>query len=439
MSIVGNNKIVAPVSIADLQTMLSSGDNSVKNLCQNQNIRMWAKFRPVEYKTLGRTGNPYMKQIADSNRANVAYGISGVPVWNRMLGHMMNFWSGYDQATTNIPDTVDENGRTLIQQRPTEGYWHKVLPSTFGRLTDFASSENPTTKGYFHSATPPIGGVENINIQITPGGSLTIGFSKRDNEGGVSEGLTITYEDLVSCGMLAHFPNNANIYNYYFGVALAKLNSSGQPTGTFYMLTQTTTMGSFQQIGSSITAYVINESFEGSYAVWPFISNTPVLGTGHSAGESIKYEFSTTTNTPGTFVALLEKEDVNITIRWAQVMVTYVSAYHDATNYHIIHVDYKVKNSMEDYDVNGLHITIEFLDYNGTLIYNGTDSIQRINEGVEVSINYSHHFQNTGGDVTSKVVRVTVASMSGVVFYRSNISVMVADIQETPPTPTPTA
>ena len=228
MSIVGNNKIVAPVSIADLQTMLSSGDNSVKNLCQNQNIRMWAKFRPVEYKTLGRTGNPYMKQIADSNRANVAYGISCIPVWaSTQLHRMTNFWSGYNTATANIPNTIDQDGNTKIQQIPTGGYWQRSLPTTFGRLTDFASSVNPTTKGYFHGAREPIGGISDVNIEITPAGFLSLNFTK--NEEGVSEGLTVTYEDLVSCGMLYGFPNNANIYNYYFGVALVKLNSSDQP------------------------------------------------------------------------------------------------------------------------------------------------------------------------------------------------------------------
>ena len=445
MSIVGNNKIVAPVSIADLQTMLSSGDNSVKNLCQNQNIRMWAKFRPVEFKSRGRVGDNWVKQVPDVSttaepysRATVAYGISCVPVWSsRPLHAMTNFWSGYDVRTANIPSTIDMDGNTQIQTIPTGGYWQMSLPTSVGRLTDFVSKNNPTTKGYFHSAKEPIGGISDINIEITPAGYLALNFTK--NEEGVSDGLTITYEDLVSCGMLYGFPNNANIYNYYFGVALVKLNSSGQPTSTVYVLTQNTTMASFQAMGAGVTGIVTDDSFEGSYAVWPFISNVVLRGANYTGDY---YRFKTTDEQNITTVALYNIEYVNITIRWAQVMVTSVSAYHNASNYHIIHVDYNVRNNMTNYPVDNLNITIEFLDNNGTLIYNGTDSIRTLSSESEVSMNYSHNFLNTGGDVSSKVVRVTVASLGGVVFYRSNISVMVADIQETPPsppTPTPTA
>lgn len=425
MSIVGNNKIVAPVSIADLQTMLSSGDDSVKNLCQNQNIRMWAKFRPVEYKTLGRTGNPYMKQIADSNRANVAYGISCIPVWaSTQLHRMTNFWSGYNTATANIPNTIDQDGNTKIQQIPTGGYWQMSLPTTFGRLTDFASSVNPTTKGYFHGAREPIGGISNINIEITPAGYLTLSFSK--NEEGVSEGLTVTYEDLVSCGMLYGFPNNANIYNYYFGVALVKLNSSGQPTNTVYVLTQNSTMASFQAMGASVTGIVTDDSFEGSYAVWPFISNQLLRGANYSGDY---YRFLTSDVSNCTLVALYEKEEVNITIRWAQVNVSVLAAYINPSHNTTINVNYTVANNMTDYPVTGVVLKLEFLAADGaTVIYTAANqTINRIESQSTASGTYSHNFQN-GEQNLIKSVRATVTSLQGVVFYRSNESVMIAPV-----------
>ena len=437
MSIV-DNKILVEASITDLQTMFSTNDNDETALCQNANIKMWAKFRPIEFKSGGRTGSTWVKQIPDARRAQVAYGISCVPVWaSRMLGQMLNFWSGYNTAYANIPDTIDQDGQTKIHVVPSGAkYWEITLPSTAARLADFVSSDYPATKGYYHGAEEPIGGLVSIDLEITPGGYLTFEFVK--HEGGVSDGMTVTYEDLVACGMLYGFPNNANIYNYYFGVALAKLNSSGQPTGVFYVLTKNTSMVSFQQMGTGITAYVDDDSIEGTYKVFPFISDQLLRGA--QLGTSDYYHFYTTTNTSGTYVALRDPETVNIRIRWAQVRVSYLSAYHDSSNYHIIRVDYKVINEMTDYPVTGLAITIEFLEYNGTVVYTGTDSIQRIESQTETAtINYAHNFGNTGGDYTSKVVRVTVASLSGVVFYRSNISVMAAEILETPPTPpTPT-
>ena len=133
----------------------------------------------------------------------------------------------------------------------------------FGAGTIHKGLKYTTTKWNFEEtcigAKEPIGGISNINIEITPAGFLSLNFTK--NEEGVSEGLTVTYEDLVSCGMLYGFPNNANIYNYYFGVALVKLNSSGQPTSTVYVLTQNSTMASFQAMGAGVTGIVTDDSF----------------------------------------------------------------------------------------------------------------------------------------------------------------------------------
>lgn len=432
MSIVGNNKIVAPVSIADLQTMLSSGDNSVKNLCQNQNIRMWAKFRPVEFKSRGRVGNNWVKQIPDVtttseaySRASVAYGISCVPVWSsRSLHAMTNFWSGYNTAYANIPSTIDKDGNTQIQTIPSGGYWQMSLPTSVGRLTDFVSKNNPSTKGYFHGAKEPIGGISKISIEITPAGYLTLSFTK--NEEGVSDGLTVTYEDLVSCGMLYGFPNNANIYNYYFGVALVKLNSSGQPTSTVYVLTQNTTMASFQAMGASVTGIVTDDSFEGSYAVWPFISNVVLRGNNYSGDY---YRFLTSDYSNCTTIALYDKEYVNITIRWAHVNVSVLAAYISPNHATTINVNYTVSNNMTDYPVTGVVVKLEFLAADGsTVIYTAANqTINKIESQSSASGSYSQNFKNREQDLI-KTVRATVTSLQGVVFYRPNESVMIAPV-----------
>ena len=424
--------IVKAASIADLQTMLSSSDDSVKNLCQNQNIRMWAKFRPVEFKSRGRVGDNWVKQIPDVttaqeaySRASVAYGISCVPVWaSRSLHAMTNFWSGYNTAYANIPSTIDKDGNTQIQTVPSGGYWQMSLPTSVGRLTDFVSKNNPTTKGYFHSAKEPIGGISDINIEITPAGYLSLNFTK--NEEGVSDGLTITYEDLVSCGMLYGFPNNANIYNYYFGVALVKLNSSGQPTSTVYVLTQNTTMASFQAMGAGVTGIVTDDSFEGSYAVWPFISNVVLRGNNYTGDY---YRFLTSDYSNCTTVALYKKETVNITIRWAHVNVSVLAAYIVPTHATTINVNYTVSNNMTDYPVTGVIVKLEFLAADGsTVIYTAANqTINRIESQSSVSGSYSHNFQNGEQDLI-KSVRATVTSLQGVVFYRSNESVMIAPV-----------
>ena len=47
MSIV-NVIIQAPVSIADVKTVLGETSNDFATLCRSDKINMWAKFKPVE-------------------------------------------------------------------------------------------------------------------------------------------------------------------------------------------------------------------------------------------------------------------------------------------------------------------------------------------------------------------------------------------------------
>jgi len=49
MSIV-NGIIQAPVSIADVKTVLGETSNDLATLCKSEKINMWAKFKPVELK-----------------------------------------------------------------------------------------------------------------------------------------------------------------------------------------------------------------------------------------------------------------------------------------------------------------------------------------------------------------------------------------------------
>ena len=47
MSIV-NGIIQAPVSIADVKTVLGETSNDLATLCKSEKINIWAKFKPVE-------------------------------------------------------------------------------------------------------------------------------------------------------------------------------------------------------------------------------------------------------------------------------------------------------------------------------------------------------------------------------------------------------
>ena len=46
---VSNGKIVAPVSIADVKSVLGESSNDLATLCKSSKINVWAKYKPTVY------------------------------------------------------------------------------------------------------------------------------------------------------------------------------------------------------------------------------------------------------------------------------------------------------------------------------------------------------------------------------------------------------
>lgn len=312
-------------------------------------IAMWAKFRPIEYKSNGLNGLPVVKKITDAQRQDVYYGIINIPVWstnggNRKIGHMLNFWSGFNAGSPGDTSNVNNPWITTLKTNPLgvtsftdtnevpaegrKGYWKMMLPISAFRLSDFVSSEDPYNKGYFRRAKPPIGNLTKTDLVVTAKGLLAVLFEK--NEEGVSDGLTIKYEDLKCYGSTLG-------YNMYFGAAFCQLDASGQPTGLFYYVTQDTSMVSFQQMGSHVYLIFTNENIEGRYLVFPFLSRDALLPNTSQTGNSpviipstaqtdeepmgSYYKALTDTEKTGVFIALMQPQEVNISIKKAKVNI----------------------------------------------------------------------------------------------------------------------
>ena len=109
--------------------------------------------------------------------------------------------------------------------------------------------------------------------------------------------------------------------------------------------------------------------------------------------------------------------------------VSVLSAWITPTHTNIINVNWTVSNNMTDYNIQGGVLKLEFLDESGaTVIFTSADqTVSGINAGQSVSGSYSHPFQNSEQNLI-KQVRATVTSVSGVVFYRSAQSVMIAPV-----------
>ena len=360
-------------------------------------IKMWAKFRPIEFKSSGRSGSSHIQQVPDTgtySRQSVDYGICNIPVWDsRPIGNMLNFWSGYNRSgSSNPPHYYDENGAGQSTALPLEDYWKMVSPRTVFRITDFVSTADPTNKGYFHGAEPPIGNLEGNTINVDSMGRMYPRFAK--NESGVSAGLTIKYEDLK-------LYNNVSPWNMYFGFALCKLNGS-TPTNTWYFLTQGTSMSSFQEMGTTIYAWTDVANFEGSYQVFPFISSIQLTGDAHSRSSDY-HKLLTSSNTNGNFIALLAPTTVNVAITYAQVagssLVLYTVA---ATKDRIINWDGDISCSEGN-------VTRQ---YTATISFRKSDGTEWFSHTVSGTVSYSGTFSGSLNTLsTHNVSPQNIASM----------------------------
>ena len=402
-----NDKITLPYTLADACDALDYQTNDLQDLFQHGDIKRWARYKPVEY----YISEPYGFALNEYQRRSVNYGIGNIPYWNtKQLGRMLNFWFGIDTRPSNAPEIG------IVTE-----YWSYTRPQTAFRLSDLI--DDPTdgnSKGYFKRAKEPLGNLMFSTVEVSPGGDMTFIFEK--NEEGVSAGLTVKYEDLQMGGF--------SVYNMYFGFSLWNRQTSAS-LKKLYTITQNSTMVSFQQMGASVHAYTEDSSIEGDYDIFPFASSDRIRGA-QSPRQSDIYEMVTTTTTQSNYIALVEPQRVHIQIRWADVKVLFLTSYRDETKARIIRNSFTLDNAMSDYPVTITKMTIEYLKEDYTVDYTQdlTDSIN-----LAASSSYAgtaDHDFGSDGSSHIKSTRMTIVTLTGVVFFSSAASAQTAQVTDGP-------
>lgn len=120
---VSNGKIIAPVSIDDVKSILGESSNDLATLCKSPKINMWAKYKPTVYPF------PFLDDWYKGRDGNYGLDIT--------IDNKVNSWSALvaEYSKTN-------NGYGNLYKRPTGG------SSAPYRLGDF--------RGYNHNAKPEI-------------------------------------------------------------------------------------------------------------------------------------------------------------------------------------------------------------------------------------------------------------------------------------------
>ena len=226
---VSNGKISAPVSIADVKSVLGNGSNDLGTLCQASQINKWAKYKPVRYPYISTTDqwdatNQTWKSTATWWKGSGVTEIGGiVPYTTTARATLLSQYTSSDPL----------NG--WVYNRPTGGQYQPF------RLTDFAK--------YNHGAPAPLANFY-MQAEIKQDGTFTASAMMSMTDSGT---------DYIS---MADFSANAFPNGLYFGVMFVQ-------NGTGKLVVTADTKGAAQ----------ISANFSGSGNMLPLGSYTvyPIL------------------------------------------------------------------------------------------------------------------------------------------------------------------
>lgn len=292
------------VSVYDVQRALSTNQNRFVDLCTHDNIRKWAKYKPVKCAT-----TDVLKPITEQQRKAVNYGIVNIPTWTSFT-KMCNFWFGVARTEANKPACgLLDMDAYWDYQKPTGGMYPY-------RIDDF--------DGYFIYANPPIGGLKEASQDSSQ--IVTLDFDMGYE--GVTQGLTVTMSDLTATDL----PSNYS--NFYFGVVIKAGND-------FYLATQGNKVGGMNIEDMTLWSMGAHARFKmgnNSGTLLTYMLNGtpfqafPVLSLEKKDWEAYGYA-NTITKINGdissSFVALQQPEDVMVSVQYIYGDITALGAYKD--------------------------------------------------------------------------------------------------------------
>ena len=221
-----NGKITAPVTTSDPKTVLCLSSNDVGTLCSSTAINMWAKYKPVPYRSFAPLRSDDSWWHGNDGKCGIAF-----------------------QTYTSL--------NAFLAALPTGYAWSHVLPSGGAvepfRLADF--------NGYNHYAENPVGDIGATSYTIDSTGSITISY---DISAVGSDNLSLA--DIEA--------NNTPLTDYYLGVYCYNGSRSFYVTGATPIGTTT---------GLSMTISGLTASYAGTYTLIPFFSSVRLTLNGQAS------------------------------------------------------------------------------------------------------------------------------------------------------------
>lgn len=159
-----NGIITAPDGIYDVQKVLGNSSPELRTLCRDENINMWAKFKPVDLAQIATTdewdaANNKWKETASWFQGKT--GVCGITPYSTT-------------SFANIISNTNNDNNGWVYNKPSggttspyrlmdfAGYNHRALPAA----SNFVGSDNLTAGGRFSAgcAVPAVAGGDNVTL-----------------------------------------------------------------------------------------------------------------------------------------------------------------------------------------------------------------------------------------------------------------------------------
>ena len=202
---VSNGKIIAPISIEDVKTVLGETSNDLATLCKSENINIWSKYKPIscrgEFKEYPIREDSYETATSSYNKYNcdVRCGMN-IPIdtyrnlYNNFSGEGFAIkactdfyqdnvygYNGVDKDASSSSHIVNASGKHFPKGGTNSPY----------RLGDFRNYNNNAKHNAFLSSIPELRDIE-VYHSSTP--KFNCVFYKNTN---VDDTTNLTMEDII--------------------------------------------------------------------------------------------------------------------------------------------------------------------------------------------------------------------------------------------------
>lgn len=234
---ISNGKIIAPVSIEDVKTVLGESSNDLATLCKSENINIWSKYKPIsckgEFKEYPIVEDSYETVKSSYNKYNcdIRCGMN-IPIdtyrnlYNNYGGEgfIIKACNNFYQDNVYGSNGVDKDASTSSHTVKASGkHFPKGGTNSPYRLGDFRNYTNNAKINMFLTSLPELRNVE-IYHSSTP--KFNCVLYKNTN---VDDTTNLTMDDIITdlysawsfwiqIGYTSPYNNTDKVYkNYYIG------------------------------------------------------------------------------------------------------------------------------------------------------------------------------------------------------------------------------